>query len=123
MTDWNPDEANEKSDGKPDKAIVPWVEALNNQGIQTFQSCSGHKHEDGTYSDGVLWIGPEAIDENQAQHLARTDEFTSVCRRYSREECWEVGFPGLAEGENQLSVAMECLFMILGLELPYELEQ
>lgn len=46
------DKATDKSDGLPDRAMVPLVETLRAAGFTTYQSCSGHFGE----GDGTLWI-------------------------------------------------------------------
>lgn len=118
MSPWNPEEATPDPDGRPDVAIVPYVEALNTHGVETLQSCAGHVHEDGTKTDGHLWLGPDALTPDDARELADTDGLYGVCRRYARAECWEVTYPGMAVGEETLRWNMEPLFAVLEVPLP-----
>lgn len=112
---WNPEKATNASDGLPDKAIVPYVRRLNDAGVETYQSCSGHVHDDGRKSDGCLWFESDELDP---EALAEVEEFHTVCRRYARSECWDVKFRGLARSEVALQNAMNALFANLGVDLP-----
>lgn len=127
MTDpyhsWDPDEATPESDGKPDAAIVPYVEALRDAGVVTLQSCSGHVHPDGTRTDGVLWIAATGgvMSWSDAAVLAYHGHGIHYAKRAWQRGCesrWEVAFPGLAESEESLRRSMESLFGALGVDPP-----
>lgn len=115
---WDPEEATPESDGLPDTAIVPYVEALNEHGVETLQSCAGHVHEDGTKTDGHLWLEPDALTPEDARELRDREGLFGVCRRYVREECWEVTFPGMAFDEDTLRYNLRPLFDVLEVPLP-----
>lgn len=113
MGSWSPSEATPRSDGLPDTAIVPYVEALNEAGIETYQSCSGHRHDE-LRTDGHLWFNSGEMDSSGARRLADSPDIHTVCRRYARSDCWEVGFPGISASEAALERAMDDLFEVLG---------
>jgi hypothetical protein len=115
MGDWPDQRPTHESDGKPDAAIVPYVSALNDAGIETLQSCSGHQHDDGTKSSGHLWFRPQ-VGELSVESLAQSNEFERVARLYEPEACWEIVFPGLAHSLADLRMAMKTLFWALDLE-------
>lgn len=116
MSSWDPDEATPYQDNRPDAAIVPYVEALRDHGIETLQSCAGHVHEDGRLSEGHLWF--RAFGTFEPKLAAKCDPLSEVMRRYVREECWQVTFPGHAEGPDALHEAMRVVFGSLGLDEP-----
>ena len=118
MSTWDPDKATAHSDGNPDTAIVPYVEALNDAGVESLQSCSGHVHPDGTLSSGHLWFRPRT-GELSPESLVDSNEFERVARLYHPEACWMVVFPGLAGSPADLRMAMRALFHALGIENDY----
>jgi len=113
----NPDKATDEPDGNPDTAMVPYVEALRAEGIETYQSCAGHG-PDGQSSDAHLWFESDAMAEGGARYLAQHDGFHSVCRRYAREDCWEVVFAGMNAGEGTFREHAEELAAVLGITAP-----
>lgn len=114
---WSPGDATSVSDGNPDTAIVPYVEALNAAGVVTYQSCSGHVHEDGRKSDGHLWF---ESDEFDPQAFVDAGDLHTAARQWGREAfpVWIVHFPGLAISERSLRLSMDALFTNLGVGLP-----
>lgn len=111
---WDPAEATPHADGKPDVAIVPYVDALRDAGIVTLQSCSGH-NEDGILTDGhLVWVADGHLDPDD---LA-SSRFHVVRKEYKRYRApaWEVNFRGMTVGEGQLKKDMEALFRALGIE-------
>lgn len=112
---WNPDQATNESDGRPDEMMVPYVEALRDQDFTTLQSRQGHpENEEGLASDGhLVWVAKGQF----FPHIAsRTGVLTVVRKEYSRYyvPAWEVYFAGMTEGEDSLRTAMEVLFNALG---------
>lgn len=112
---WNPEEATSDPDGLPDTAIVPYIEALNSAGIETYQSCSGHTFErEGKtlHKSGLLWFAPIDIDPRE---LASNYTLERISLMYEPEHCWEVVFPGLAQSEEAFDSAMHAVFDVVGL--------
>ena len=117
---WNPEEATPESDGKPDTTIVPYVEALRENGVKTYQSCSGHIVEyEGREIEksGGLWFNTPRFDPRQGGR-----GLDHVARLYGREEVpvWSVKFKGLNRDEEALLCSMQVLFRNLGIEIPHE---
>jgi hypothetical protein len=64
---WDPAQATDESDGKPDIRIVPTVEELRRRGIVTSYSCSGH--ETGRSFDGYLAVVADSVDDQSVKRL------------------------------------------------------
>lgn len=103
MTEWPATDPTPVADNRPDTAIFPYVQALNESGVTTYQSCSGHVHADGTRTDGHLWFDAPDV---AVDRLVASDAITYVRRMHKAEQCWEVVFPGLSHGEAALERAM-----------------
>lgn len=115
---WSEHTPTDKPDGKPDTAIVPYVNKLQSEGVETYQSCAGHQYEqNGTKlsESGTLWFECEDLDVDR---LVMSPQMTLVKRVYKPEQCWEVVFPGHAIGEEAFGIAMEHLFECIDVDLP-----
>lgn len=119
---WDSEEATHEQDMKPDAAIVPYVEALREAGIETIQSCQGHDNPDSPGQDkGYLWFEPECLTEAQAREIAHRSPSHQVSRRYGLLEIWEVEFTGLSHPDAEpehLRADMQPIFTVLDVDLP-----
>lgn len=110
--EWADHSPTDERDGRPDTAIVPYVNILRERGVDTYQSCSGHVYEydeETLREDGTLWFdAPVDVDA-----LVESGEFSRVQRMHHPEDCWEVIFPGMAQGPSALASAMAALFAAL----------
>lgn len=115
QTTWDPAEATDDRDGRPDRAMVPYVEALLKHGVRTYQSCAGHVDEKGVRHGGVLWFDHPAFSPDRALD---TNEFDQVARLWGRESfpLWEVRFRGQARSDAALRAAMDALWYVLDID-------
>lgn len=109
---WDPERSTPDPDGLPDTAIVPYIQHLNANGIQTLQSCAGYVRDNGLRDSGCVWFVADSFSPDDA---VESGEFERVARLYHPERAWEVVFPGLAESEAALEAAMAALFHALGI--------
>lgn len=109
---WNPEEATPKSDGKPDEAIVPYVESLRKRGIVTYSSCSGHEEED-------KWAHIQLADmELDLGHIDKNSRGFSHVKRLYPGQVWDIRFRGLNHSEEELEKNMRVVFEAIGAEFP-----
>lgn len=115
--EWDAEEATPYPDGKPDSKIVPYVEALREQGVTTYGSCSGHPDEmwDDKYATAHLIIEPVALD---FEPLREVGTISHVYREYLPNESWTIKFNGWWQSEACLRKEMAAIFESLGVELP-----
>lgn len=86
----------------PDERIVPHVLALNEAGVDTFSSCSGHGN---SAQPGYVYFESDEFDPEAA---SESGVFAQVRRQYcSFGGCWFVGFRNLEEGMTKLLSMLE----------------
>lgn len=116
-TYWNPEEATPYSDGKPDSAMVPYIEFLRSRGIVTYSSCSGHPAEaEEEEKWGFIQIEDVELDLDVIDRNSYPN-FSTVTRIYPGP-VWEIKFRGLTESEEVLQESMEVIFEAIGVEIP-----
>ena len=78
-----------------DEQITPLVKRLNDLGIETFQSCSGHIGSE-SYPSAHIWVERNALTDNQADILSRQQGVEEIVLRFGREReaIWEIVFEG-----------------------------
>lgn len=99
-----------QGDMLPDTSIAPYVVELNDAGIETVESCSGH-----TNPAKLGYVMFEATDRFNPTLACRQNEFEEVSRIY--RECgdlYKVVFTGLSDSHGSLSESMEALLTHLG---------
>lgn len=96
-----------------DSEIVDWISELNKfDGIETIQSCSGHKHEDGSLSCGHLWFRVTKRPFSDASFLTTLlsvigqELIEKVTDMWHPERCYEIVFKGLEHGRLKESTAL-----------------
>lgn len=125
---WDLQKPTPRPDGKPDSAIVPYIESLRKQGITTYGSCSGHPEEmylndDGEYENwqdraacGYLCIEP--LDEIDLEPVEEVGTISQVYRQYKPNEDWTFQFNGLWQSEDCLEKEMRAIFEAVGADFP-----
>jgi hypothetical protein len=78
-----------------DPAITLLVQRINERGIRTFQSCSGHADAEG-HPSALLWLEPDALSIKGAEQLSEYVGIERVALLFGREvvPVWEVEFSG-----------------------------
>lgn len=113
---WDPSQATDEQDGRPDRVIVPYVEALRAQGVTCYQSCAGHLHEGGPGGqEGHLWFDAAHAAPGTLRALVTTGRFTTCGIEYARE-FEPYGYCSWIPG--QMRGALRTLFAKWGLDLP-----
>lgn len=95
-----------------DLAILPLLNSIWKLGINTYQSCSGHKDAEG-FPTAHLWLDNSSMDDNQIDTLSRKPGIEQISRIWGRESFPVIEILFAGEASPLFAVASESILEVL----------